>query len=296
MASTKCFALIRGRVLRVTRLDACGNTVPAPDSQVVTDGFITVTLTANTDEGTEISVVNAAGKTCILDTPCPIFTGYTVEVAFCGVDPDLYNLMTNQPKVLNAAGDTVGFKMNSAVDACGAGFALEMWSNVPAAACGAGVTAQYGYLLVPFLKGGIIGDFTVGNDAVNFTLSGANSKDGNAWGTGPYNVVPAITTGLPAKLPAALDTKDHLYAVQTPIAPPAATCGAVALGTAATTAVAGSPGTYSPAGSYGPASFATIGALTASPATNWTSGQYITLRDGTFANWNGTAWAAGVHA
>ncbi|HEY5421314.1 MAG TPA: hypothetical protein VIL10_11295, partial [Marmoricola sp.] len=180
----KKFALVRGRVMRVTRLDGCGGVVLGPDSVVTSDGFITVGLTANTDEGTTISVTNAAGKICILDQPCPQFTGYTAEVAFCGVDPDLYNLMTGQPVVLDANDDAVGFKMNSGVDACDSGFALEVWSNVPQAACEPGAEAQYGYMLIPFLRGGIIGDFTIGNDAVNFTLSGAASKDGSQWGVG----------------------------------------------------------------------------------------------------------------
>lgn len=36
--------------------------------------------------------------------------------------------------------------------------------------------------------------------------------------------------------------------------------------------------------------------ITASPATNWTTGQYVTLGDTSKANWNGTAWVAGQHA
>jgi hypothetical protein len=293
MAGSKCFALVRGRAMRVTRLDGCGAVVLGPDSQVVSDGFITVALTANTDEGTTISVTNAAGKVCILDEPCPQFTGYTAEVAFCGVDPDLYKLMTGQPVILNAAGEAVGFKMNSSVDACDSGFALEVWSNVPAAVCEEGEGQQYGYFLIPFLRGGVIGDFTIGNDAVNFTLAGASSKDGNAWDTGPYNVVPAAG-GAPGKLLDGLDPMDHLHVQLTSIAPPAATCGGAALGVPATTATAGTPGTYTPANSYGPANFTSMAGLTASPTGTWTSGQYIVLGDGSLAHWNGTAWTTGA--
>jgi hypothetical protein len=35
---------------------------------------------------------------------------------------------------------------------------------------------------------------------------------------------------------------------------------------------------------------------TASPNTNWVAGQYMVLGDGSYANWNGTAWVAGIHA
>jgi hypothetical protein len=292
MASSKCFALVRGRAMRVTRLDGCGAVVLGANAQVVSDGFITVALTANTDEGTAINVTNAAGKVCILDEPVPQFTGYTVEVAFCGVDPVLYELMTGQPVIENGDGEAIGFRMNSGVDAGDSGFALEVWSNVPAAVCEEGAGQQYGYFLVPFLRGGVIGDFTIGNDAVNFTLSNAASKDGSAWGEGPYDVV-LDDNNLPAGLLEEVDPKDHLLVMLTSVPPPDPTCGGAALGTAAAGATAGTPGTYTPAGSYGPEDFASIGALTASPGTAWTSGQHIVLGDGSLAYWNGTAWTTG---
>ena len=49
---------------------------------------------------------------------------------------------------------------------------------------------------------------------------------------------------------------------------------------------------------YPPANLAalTSGGVVASPATAWTSGQYVITADMLAANWTGTAWAAGVHA
>jgi hypothetical protein len=72
---------------------------------------------------------------------------------------------------------------------------------------------------------------------------------------------------------------------------------AVGGGVPATTAVMGSPGTYVPYGSDAPANLAAaIADLDASPSTDWTVGTYITLGDGSQANWNGTTWVAGVSA
>jgi hypothetical protein len=282
--------------MRVTRLDGCGVPVLGPDSQVVTEGFITVGFTANTDEGTEINVQNAAGHACIVDTPAPKFTGYSVTVEFCGVDPQLFALMTGQSTVLDASTPAlaVGFKMNSRVDADSSGFALELWSSVPSAACAGGVQS-YGYFVIPFLKGGVLGDFTIANDAINFTLSGANSKDGNGWGTGPYNVVPNAT-GVASKLLTALDVNDHLLLQLTTIAPPTTgACGAQALGTAATSATAGAPGAWTPANSYGMLNIAATPVIAPTPATAWaTAGQYIKFRDGSIGYWNGTTWIAGA--
>jgi hypothetical protein len=289
------FALIRGRVLRVTRLDGCGVPVLGPDSVVVSNGFISVAYTAQTEEGTAISQTNANGDVCILDEPALKFTGYNVEVAFCGVDPDLVRLMTGQAIVTDSAGTVaVGFRMNTQVNLDNAGFALEVWSKVPAGACVGGVV-KYGYTLTPFLKGGILGDFTIANDAVNFTLTGAQTKDGTGWGVGPFNVTLGAG-GVPAPLKTTMDAYDHLHLELVDVAPPAAVDGATALGVPATSLVAGTPGSSLPSNSYPPASFATIGSITASPATNWTSGQYVVMRNGDKANWNGTAWVAGIHA
>lgn len=291
--ATNCFSLIRGRVMRVTRLDGCGARVLGPDSTVVSDGFITVSLAPQTDEGTTISVTNAAGRVCILDTPTPTFTGYTIEIAFCGVDPDLLALVANMPLVANGAGDSVGFRVNSGTDLSATGFALEIWSNVPATACEEGASATYGYMLVPFVKGGILGDVSIGNDAVNFTLTGAASKDGSSWGVGPYDVV-LDETDEESPLLEAIDSLDHLHVQLTSVAPPEAACGAVALGTLTTLITAGIPATLG-TNAYAPADLTELQAssITKTPTSAWTTGQYILLRDGSKAHWNSSAWVAG---
>lgn len=70
--------------------------------------------------------------------------------------------------------------------------------------------------------------------------------------------------------------------------------------TPATGATAGTPGTWTPGGSTAPSSVANLiagtpNAVTASPATAWTAGQYV--QTGTAglpgqAHWDGTAWVA----
>lgn len=62
---------------------------------------------------------------------------------------------------------------------------------------------------------------------------------------------------------------------------------------AATGATAGTPGTFTPAGSTIPANLAAMTGLTATPATTWTTGQSVVLGDASHASWNGTAWVAG---
>lgn len=75
-------------------------------------------------------------------------------------------------------------------------------------------------------------------------------------------------------------------------APPSKDTGAVA----ATGANAGAPGYFTPSGANTPANLAALTGLTAAPATNWTTGQYVITADKLASNWNGTTWVAGIHA
>jgi hypothetical protein len=63
--------------------------------------------------------------------------------------------------------------------------------------------------------------------------------------------------------------------------------------TAATGATAGTPGTWTPGGSTPPANLGATTGITATPATAWTTGQYVVLGDVSHCYWNGTAWTAG---
>ena len=222
------FPLVRGRTMRVTQTDGCCTPAwGAEDGMVVTDGFVSVALTANINEPEEIIITNANGKTCVRDAGCAEFQGYSVEITFCEVTPCLFSLVTGQPSVVNAAGEIVGFRMNSAVSGCDSGFALEVWMGVPGVACQS-EQGGYGYLLLPCLQGGVIGDFTIENAAITFTVTGANTKAGNGWGVGPYAVV-EDALGVAAPLPSPLDPDDHLYVSFTGIAPPEETDGCTAV-------------------------------------------------------------------
>jgi hypothetical protein len=71
--------------------------------------------------------------------------------------------------------------------------------------------------------------------------------------------------------------------------PPTVDRGAVA----ATGATAGVPGFYTPSGASPPANLAALAAVVASPATAWTTGQYVITADLLAAHYDGAAWAAG---
>lgn len=289
--------LVRGKAIRVTKLDGCGSPVLGPDSQVATDGTITTGLTAVNQEGETITQTNANGENCVLDQPTPKFQNWTVSVQMCGVDPELFTLMTGQPVVFDADDNPIGFDVESSLDVDLLGFALEMWTGVNVDACDSSVGVTYGYMVVPFLKGGTIGDLAVENAAINFTVNGATSKDGAQWGSGPYDVQ-LDETSEPGPLMTPLSNKNHMRMIEVGVAPPENTDGAEALGVPATGAnvTSTTKATLTPANSYAPADFADLTAnpITATPLTAWTAGKYLLLRDGSKAHWNATAWVAGA--
>jgi hypothetical protein len=221
---TKPIKLVKGRRMRATRLDGCGRPVYGEDSVAVTKGFITSAYTAQTSDSDEIRVTNAGGETCIFEPAETTFNGYAIEMTFCEVDPGFFSMITGQEVYLNYLGEAIGFTVDTAVGLTTQGFALEVWAGAPSTDACTDENAQgsYGYVLTPFAKGGILGDFTIENGAVTFTLTGASTKDGNAWGKGPYKVM--LNAGTPdpisGPLVTALSTTDHLLMIAVEIAPP----------------------------------------------------------------------------
>lgn len=221
---THCFTPVLGKRLRVTEQDACGGVTPGTSMQLVTDGFITITLSSEVEEGTEIMVRNAAGQLCVNEKMADSFKRFTAEIEFCGVNPSLLAMVSNAEPYEDHAGDVAGFTVPEGE--ISKKFGLELWTGLSGQAClpgGAGEEAS-GYMLLPFMQAGVLGDITIdGENAVTFSLTGSYTKGGNAWGVGPYDVL-LDETGDPAKLPTALDPYDHLLLIDTALAPPPVSC------------------------------------------------------------------------
>lgn len=228
--TTKCLSLVKGRRIRVTKLDGCGRPVYGECSQAVSKGFISVAFTANTLDTDEINVVNAAGERCIYEPAETSLVGYSLEIQFCEVDPELFALVTGQPVTYDSTGENAnGFDIDTSVSLSAGGFALELWAgaaNVDTCAT-EGAQGAFGYLLIPFLKGGIVGDFTVENGGVTFTLTGASTRDGNGWGVGPYQdiMLSDAPTPVPGPMTSPVSSTTALRTMIVDVAPPAAACG-----------------------------------------------------------------------
>lgn len=218
--ATQCFGVVRGKRVRVTELDVCGVPVTG-GSFVVSDGFVSVELTSELEDGDEYIQKNADGKLCINERAPDSLKRLNVTVTWCNVDPDIINLITGYPLEMDDS-DAVGFRIQEGE--ADTRWALELWTGLTGAGCDEEGNVQYGYFLLPLVTGSTLGDITIEN--ANATFSTTGYTEGNSgWGVGPYNVV-----GSPAApLSVAIDAIDHALIRTTEVAPPAAVCGAQVL-------------------------------------------------------------------
>ena len=230
MGQSKSAKFLRGKRMRVTVLDVAGRPVVGDSSVVSTKGAVTVGYTSNVEDGQAISVPNMNGETCLSEPSVQTFTGFGVEIEFCDVDYALLEILTGQEAYVDADGVVIGLTESTDVDLSAVNFALEMW-------LGSVNPGEWGYVLTPFLNGGVIGDVTVANDAITFSVTGLNTKNGNAWGKGPFNV--EKVAGVAAPLRIGMKANDHRRIFNTEVAPPEIYSGATPLLDATDPAITG---------------------------------------------------------
>lgn len=229
---TQCVALARASRMRLTRLDSCGAPDPGPTGTLVTDGFINVDSAPNYLDPEEITQLNANGDLCIDDQGNPQLRWVDLTVVMCNVDPDVFNIVTGNPLVVNDASPTpesVGFRINSGLTGT-ASFAMELWSRVSGQACDPDGNALYGYWLIPFIVQAKVGQWSVANAALTMTFTARTSVD-SLWALGPtaYTVRADAATGTPERILTPIADDDHVHFEIVSVAPPAAACGASVL-------------------------------------------------------------------
>jgi hypothetical protein len=225
--TTVCLKPIRGNVMRLTKLDACGTPVHGSKAFVVTDGFVSVELKAQIESGTEYKLKGANDQFIVNDVGRPLLKWYEVTINMGEVDPEAFNIATGSPIVLDdsATPQSVGYRVREGVYQ---DFALELWTDLSGQPCSGGNVA-YGYLLLPWVTNAIVGDFTVENGLLTMPIQGARTHNNSLWGTGPFSVNKGMVDGLSKPLLTPIAATDHLDMHMTYLAPPVAQCGAQTL-------------------------------------------------------------------
>lgn len=229
--------IVRGKRLRVTRVGHCGLPIEGEKSSIVTDGFITISMTKVMKDAEDLEQTNADGQVCIADRTPPELKWFEFSAEFCAVDPELLSFFTDDPLVLDYANNPVGFRSSKRVKV-NEGAGVELWTGVGAEDCAiptddsifdsaAALAPAFGYFTLPWIKEATMGDFEIGASVMTFTVSGITGSPAN-WGRGPYNVVATDAQNTPGRLLTPMGT-EHLHFQRTTIAPPAVTAGAVEL-------------------------------------------------------------------
>lgn len=219
---SQCVTPIKGRIIRVMKLDTCGNIVTGSgSSMVVADGFISVKNSPQYEDGTEFVKKRADGFLCVNQKDPGQLKRVQLESVFCVLDPDL-RVMMDGARLLQSGGVTG----NGAVftDALNTNrFSLEIWQNVAGRnACNAAGQQQYVYWFYPNLGNPQVQDFTAENDAMEWHETMESLGVGTSWGAYPTAAPPNTYLGGNA-----LQAGDHYGYYITTTAPPTASCGAV---------------------------------------------------------------------
>lgn len=284
---------IKGRVMRLTALDECG--APLYDSalgMIVSAGFMSISWEHEMEAGEEYLVKNAWGDFWINEKDADRAKWLNLGMDFCEVDPETLVMLSGAVGNFDESG-IVGafFDSNENINA----FALETWTRATGQACSPDGAPLWGYFAASYVRNGMIsGGGTVENGPMNIEISGdgfgavedPNNLGSSLWGTGPYGDAPTVN---PWPLGA------FRYIGITDVQPPAETNGARAIIVATgATEDSGVEGTYTPTNAGPPMTAAGLTSVTASPATAWDTGSFITTGDGSTAHWDGSAWATGV--
>jgi hypothetical protein len=181
--ATKILKSIKGKTVRLTRLDECGSPVVGSCTTLVSDCFVSVTLAGEYESGEEFIQKNAWGDLCINDKDPDILKRVTTTIQFAEINPDALDIIALANPVISGS-DTIGATFGPTPN--DQAFALEVWTKRTGVDCSTPGTQEWGYFLLPFVRNGKIdGDITIENAALTFSLVG-DAFATEDWGTSPY--------------------------------------------------------------------------------------------------------------
>lgn len=303
-------ASVRGRALRVTALGSDGAPAVGTSCDVyLTGGFISFQFTPEYSDGDEIEVKNAAGETCVYYKLPDTLKNVGLQLQLCDPDPVLTQMLVGGT-VLTAAGNSayapsgtdagdlvaVGYASQLAGQAATPnGVAVEVWADAIVNSRSAS-RAPFWHYLFPSAQFKLDGDRVIenGNLATQFAGTGVGNE---MFGSGPNMDLTGVS---PTPAEGAWDwnfpehTQSPFLYARTFSAPIGLKGQFNNQGVPIVAIIAGDPATFNPVNATRPANLAELqdaGALGSVGA--WQAGQYVILRDGSYAYWDGDSWVAG---
>lgn len=221
-----CATPIKGRIVRIMKVDTCGNPITGASSAIVTsDAFVSVHPTPQYEDGVEFFKRKADGTVCVNQKDAGVLKRIQAESNWCAIDPDLRVIMSGARLITTGSATGTGFFVTEGQIANR--FSVEVWQNVAGrAACNAAGQQQYVYWAYPNVGNAQLQDWTSENDALEWHETWETQPAGPLWGTlptvNPPNSYLSGSTFSNAN-------GDHFAYNITTVAPPTAACGAILL-------------------------------------------------------------------
>jgi len=220
-----CATPLKGRVIRLIKLDVCGNPVTGASSAVVVmDGFISMKATPQFEDGTTYIKKRADGLLCVNQMDPSQMKWVDLDGDWCVMDPDAIVLM-NGARLISQSATGTGAIFNN-ITTVNQHFSLEIWQEVAGAgACNAAGIQQFIYWAFPNVFNARVQDFTAEQDALEWKEQAtALASVSTRWGSLPTaNPPSSYLSG------SSFQTGDVYGYNLTTTPPPAASCGAVLL-------------------------------------------------------------------
>ena len=131
--------------IRATRLNADCTYALGANNVVITAAAVRMAITTDIEAGDEITARNGDGVQCLSIRDPDSLKRLNIEMELCVRDPELVELLTGSPLVLDAAGDTVGgVRQSGTIDHPGA--FVEIWTRAGSStgSCVAGTASNSG--------------------------------------------------------------------------------------------------------------------------------------------------------
>lgn len=207
--SASNYTPLKGKIMRLIRLDSCGAVVTGADNLVVTDGFVSVQFAPQYEDGQDFVVKNSNGDFCVNEKDADRLKRIDLTIMLCGVDTAALELSLGNDPILDGT-DTVGTLLGE--DANDTKFGFELWGGVAGGACSGG-EAQYEHVAIGWVENARLGDMTTEYGPTSVTITASTHKAPD-YGTGPFDL-----------LPTPFSADSHMARYLTTVAPPAAMDG-----------------------------------------------------------------------
>lgn len=188
MALSTCATPIKGTVLRIVALDACGSPVTGTGCLVATSsGFVQVQMEPQYEDGVEFFERTASGLACVNQKDDPTLKRMQLTVDWCEVNALMAAYVADarvlsESDVVTGGGTGSGFAVaeGNPINR----FSMEVWQNVAgSAACDASGNQRYIYNAWPNVGATQIGTYTIENGRSTLQFQSETRGAGPTWDT-----------------------------------------------------------------------------------------------------------------